>query len=196
MRVQYSASMLPFGVTLLVATMGLAACSLPNKPVTTAATMASKPISDGEILQVLQTINEGEIKQAHVALQRSTNQQVRTTAQHIISDHNALNQQLVSIMPAVGAKPDESMLSRGLRMQTNAIAEDLTGMSGQKLDCTYLQKQVEQHALSINTIRNQLLPSAKDPHVKAILGKAIPALEQHQQMAQTRLSSIGSCHGK
>lgn len=105
-------------------------------------------------MQVLQTINEGETKQAHVALKRSTNQQVRTTAQHLNSDHNTLNQQLVSIVPAVGAKPDESMLSHGLRMQANATAEDLTGMSGQKLDCTCLQKQVEQHALSRNTIRN------------------------------------------
>lgn len=171
----------------------LAACSLPNKPATQAATLASKPISNGEILQIMETVNMGEIKQAELAVQRSTNPAVRDLAQMIIRDHTALSQRIMSVSQSTGTKLDGSPLATGLRLQATEIADDLTKLSGQKFDCTYLQKQAEQHALTVKTARDQLLPAASQPQVRDLVSGALPSLEQHGQHAQRVRTSIGSC---
>lgn len=173
--------------------VGIAGCSLPSKPTTKAAAIASKPISDGEILQVLQTVSEGEIKQAKVAVQGASSEGVRDVAQHIIKDHQAMNERVMSLSQATGIKLNDSPLDTGIRLQANEIAEDLAELSGQKFDCAYLQKQVEQHTLTIKTARSTLLPAADNAQVKELLNATLPILEQHEQHAQKSLTALGQC---
>ncbi|HEV2611692.1 MAG TPA: DUF4142 domain-containing protein [Noviherbaspirillum sp.] len=182
-----------FSLMLVAVALGSAACSLPNKPVTQAAAVASKPITDGEILQIMSTVNEGEIKQARIAMERSTNPAVREAAQRIITDHTAMDKQIASLSTSTGIKPDDSPLNSGLRMQANSIAENLTKLSGTKLDCTYFEKQAEQHALTVKTVRGQLMPAANRPEVRSFLTASLPALEHHQQTAQAARSALPAC---
>lgn len=179
-------------LTVALAT-GISACSTPNAPATKAAATMSKPISDGEILQVLHTLNTGEIKQAQLAFQRPTLPEVQRTASMIIKDHTASNQRIASIAKESNIKLDESPLSRGLQLQMNQIADNLAKQSGSEFECTFLKKQVEQHALSLDTVRNQLMPAAKDTKVKELLTAAAPSLDSHRQAAQKSLASIPEC---
>jgi putative membrane protein len=160
------------------------ACSLPNAPATKAAAAMSQPYSSGEILQVIETVNNAEIKQAGIALQRSQTPMVRKVAQLIIQDHKLSNQRIANIAQATGAQLDGTVLSTGLRTQGNEIAENLTNLSGKDLDCTYLQKQIEQHALVLRTVREQLLPSAEQPQVRELLTTAVPKLEAHLEASR------------
>lgn len=180
-------------LALMTISLALAGCSLPNKPATQAAAIASKPISGGEILQVLRTVNEGEIKQARVAMERSTNPAVRDAAQRIIKDHTDIEQRITSLSSSTGIKPDDSPLSSGIRMQANALAENLTKLSGTRLDCTYFEKQEEQHALTIKTVRSQLMPAADRAEIRNLLTATLPSLEHHQQMAKAARAKLSGC---
>ena len=171
-------------LTAVALTLTASACSLPNAPVTKAAAAMSQPYSSGEILQVLHTVNNVEIKQAGVALQRSDHPMVQQVAKLIIQDHSVSNQRIESVAQTTNVKLDESLLSTGLRTQGNEIAENLANLSGQNFNCTYLQKQIEQHALVLRTVREQLLPSASQPQVQELLTIAVPKLEAHLKTAQ------------
>jgi putative membrane protein len=186
---------LRFGTVLFVSVvaLGISACSLPNAPATKAAAVVSKPFSSGEILNVLQTINAGELKQAQLVFQRPTLAEVQKTASIIIKDHTASNQKIAALAKAENIKLDESPLSRGLQAQMNEIAENLTKASGDEFECMYLQKQVEQHALALDTVRKQLLPAAQHPQVKELLATAVPGLESHHQAAQKSLAGMPEC---
>jgi putative membrane protein len=183
------------GAMVIAAALALAtsACSLPNKPATSAAATMSKPFSSGEILQVLHTLNNGEIKQAGLVFQRPTLPPVQKTAQMIIKDHTASNQRITAIAKASGIKLEESPLSRGLQAQANSLTESLAKLSGDEFECTYLQKQVELHAIALDTVRSQLLPAAQDPQIRELLTTTAPGLEAHRQAAQQTHASMSEC---
>lgn len=164
--------------------LGVSACSMPNMTATQKAAQMSKPIHAGEILSVMHAVNNGEIKQAGVALQRSNDPHVLYLAQLLVQDHMASNQRLAALAKSTGTSMDESVLSQGMRTQAQEVMERVAQLSGKEFDCTFLQKQVEQHALTLKTIQEHLLPSATQTEVKDLLVMAAPRLEHHMKMAQ------------
>lgn len=178
-------------LTGLLALM-LSACSLPNSTATKTAAKASGNFSDGEILQVLRTLNEGEIAQAQLAAQKSNNQELQDAAERIIQDHQQNNQRIDS-MAQSGIELEKSPLSRGLELQTEEIREELAELSGTEFECTYLEKQVEQHQLALETVRAELLPDAENAQVRRLLSSTAPALQHHLQEAQETLNNLTQC---
>jgi putative membrane protein len=177
---------------LIAAVLALASagCSLPNEPVTQAAAEASEPMSSGEILHVLHTINEGEIAQAKLALQKSDDPAVQETARLIMQDHMASNERITSLADAAGIQMEESPLSRGVQAQAEEIRENLADLSGAEFNRSYLQNQVQLHELALDTVQSQLLPNAEDPQVRQLLSLAAPNLEQHLQEARQSYASV------
>jgi putative membrane protein len=177
----------------MVLTIGLSACTAPSAPVTKAAAAMSKPFSSGEILQVMQTINNGELKQAELVFQQPTPAEVQKMATLVIKDHTASNQRIAAMVKASGIKLEESPLSRGLQMQMNKTTEALAKLKDTAFDCAYLQKQIEQHALALDTVQKQLLPGAENPQIKEFLATAATSLASHHQAAQKSRASMAEC---
>jgi putative membrane protein len=190
MKVRHSTARLGTVLLPVALVLGISACNLPNEPITHAAAEMSEPITSGQILQVLYALNQGEIEQAELALQRSSNPEVYKTAQLIIKDHMVSNQRIVAIAQAIGVELEESPLSQGMQLQAGAIKEGLEALSGAEFDRAYLENQVELHALALETARSQLLPNAQDPQVKYLLMTAAPKLELHRQEAQESHASL------
>lgn len=161
--------------------LGLSACGTTSTP--DSKPMASGKLLAGEILHVMHTINNGEIKQAGLALQRSENPYVLYYAQLMVADHMALNQRIAAIAVNNRWNMEESVLSRTFQTQSNDVLSGTARMMGKNFDCSYLQQQAKQHALSLNTLRQQLLPHADAPQVKELLTSAAPRLEHHMKLA-------------
>lgn len=190
MKAHHSPARLSTMLLPVALALGVSACSLPNEPITHAAAEMSEPITSGQILQVLHALNQGEIEQAELALQRSDNPEVYKTAQLIIKDHAASNQRIAAVAQAIGVELEESPLSRGMQVQAGAIKEGLEDLSGAEFDRAYLENQVELHALALETARSQLLPNAQDPQVRYLLITAAPKLELHRLEAQESHASL------
>jgi putative membrane protein len=180
------------GVAALIAALGAFACALPNKTATTAAAEMSEPMSSGEILQVLQAINEGEIEQAQLALQRSRDPEVQSTARLILQDHEASNERIAAVAQATRAELNASPLSRGVALQSSQIKDKLEGLSGEAFDREYLRRQADMHRVALDTVRTQLLPNAKEPQVRQLLEQATPKLEQHLHHAERSMDETAS----
>lgn len=192
MKNQHLFSLLRALVTTGLLSLFLAACSLPNTTATKATAKASGSFSDGEILRVLKTLNEAEIAQAELVSQRSNNQQLQDEAERIIEDHKENNERIESLVQS-GIELERSPLSRGLRLQTEEITEELAELRGTEFDCTYLEKQIEQHQLALDTVRSELLPDAENSQVRRLLSETAPALQHHLQSAQETRNNLPQC---
>jgi putative membrane protein len=157
---------------------------------TETAAEESMPMDSGEILQVLQTINESEISAAQLALQKSQNPQVVETAVTVVRDHRALNQRIDQMVQENNIELQDSALSEGLETQTAQIEDQLAELSGAEFDEEYLRRQIELHELALQTAREDLMPNATDPQVKEVVSQASDHLEEHLQVAEQSLEEF------
>jgi putative membrane protein len=153
---------------------------------------AGAALNDGQILQVVRTLNDGEIKQANEATDQSENDAVKQVAEMIIMDHEASNEQMDDLLNGE-LNLEDSPLSDMLAMQAEETHERLQDLDGAQYDCQYLQAQVAQHQMAIDTAKNQLAPNAKNADVKSFLTAMTPKLEHHMQMAQDSLGKAQGC---
>jgi putative membrane protein len=177
-----------FLLVLLSAT-ALSACGMMRTETKTAAEQA-KPLTDGEIAAVVHALNQGEIRQAELALQKSRNPEVIATAQTIITDHRDMDRQTMALAGVANIQPQENELSRSLRKQSQEMDKKLSELSGSEFDRAYLEGQAKMHKQAIDTVQNDLLPAAQDPRVRRLLTAAVPKLESHQQEAVASLEDL------
>jgi putative membrane protein len=148
--------------------------------------------TDGQILQIVRTLNMGEIKQANYAMDESDNEQVKATAQAIIKDHEESNDKIDDLAKG-DLSLDDSPLNDTLLKQAETTFEMLDELENPQLDCIYLQKQVEQHEMALDIARNDLVPDAKSPEVQAFLTENEPKLEHHLMEARNAMGSLSGC---
>lgn len=173
----------------VLATLVLAACGVMQRQTETAAEQA-KPLTDGEIAAVMHALNQGEIRQAELALQKSNNPKVIAIAQAIIADHREMDRKTMSLAGVPNIQLQENALSRRLRQQSHATEQKLRTLSGSSFDRAYLEGQAKEHQQAIATIQQKLLPAAQSPRVREQLTAAVGTLQQHLQQAQATSKEI------
>jgi predicted outer membrane protein len=155
--------------------------------------MAAKAVqTDGQILQIVRSLNDAEIKQAKFVMDESDNTELKVVAQSIINDHEDSNEKIDDLVEG-DLSLDDSPLNDTLSEQAEATFEMLDELEGSQLDCQYLQAQVEQHELVIDTAKNDLLPDAKSPAVQAFLTESAPKLEHHLMSAKDAMKGMSGC---
>lgn len=176
------------GLCLLVT-----ACAGPSKTATEAAAVVSKPITTGETLQIIKTLNDGEIRQAELALERSPTNAVREVAQLILDNHKASNDKVAKLAEERGVELDKSPLSRGLEGQADRMYDKLKSQSGPEFDCHYLQGQQKLHAVALETLTRHVAPQAELADTRQLLSETAPTLEKHREAARQGIASLPAC---
>lgn len=149
-------------------------------------------LTDGQILQIVRTLNDGEIKQAEEALDEGESEAVKSVAEMIKMDHEAANDQMDELLDGP-MNLEDSDLNELLSEQSEETHELLQDLSGAEYDCSYLQQQIAQHEAAIQTSKSQLEPNAQDAGVKAFLTAMGPKLENHMQMAKDAIGKLEGC---
>lgn len=165
-----------------------------NANATKAATpgVAKAMQTDGQILQVIRTLNNAEIDQAKHVMDESDNTEVKVVAQSIINDHDVSNEQINDLLDGP-LDLDDSPLNETLQEQTEETQDMLGKLEGAQLDCQYLQKQVEQHQMALDIAKNDLAPDAQSAGVKEFLTASAPKLEAHMHHAQEAIKGLSGC---
>lgn len=176
-------------IVLGLSTALLPACGMLQGAKTETAAEQAKPMSDGEILAVVSAINQGELKQAELAMQRSQNPQVRSVAQTIIADHTDIQRRAQSLAATADMQPKQNELSQALTKQARQMEEKLRGLTGEEFDKAYLQGQERLHELALKTVRDDLMPSARSAQLRELLSAAAPELQQHKELATEKQRS-------
>ena len=120
-----------------------------------------------------------EIQAAKIALDKATDPQVKTFAQHIIDDHTQANQDLEQLAASKGVKlPTSPSLTEQAKLKT------LEHWTQSGFDHHFADGVgVSAHEDAVKTFTKQST-EAKDPDVKAFAAKELPALQQHLAMAK------------
>ena len=180
-------------LTVLLA-LGVVGCSTVNEMERESAGAAAdempEPMSSGEILYVIEAINQGEAEQAELALQHSQNSQVDEVARLILEDHAASSRELDELAQAMDADAESTTVSEGMKFQFKASLEDMAGLTGYEFNKTYLQKQVELHGVALDVVQTQLLPNSDEQEVIDFLEDYRDMLEMHREHAQESLREV------
>jgi putative membrane protein len=161
---------------LVVAALGLGACSGQSNPSLSAA--------DNNFIMQASSGGMSEVALGQMAQRYSSNPAIQQFAQQMVQDHSAVNQELATLASRKGVTPPTS-LDPG-RVNANRQLAQLTGTA---FDQQYMVQQVQDHQLQLALFQQQA-QSGTDPDLKAFALKYLPAIQMHATTAQQVLDSV------
>ncbi|MET0389063.1 MAG: DUF4142 domain-containing protein [Polyangiales bacterium] len=185
---------------LALAMAGCSASPDPNAPAASAGDEATpeenivleqdKALTDEQMLQVLTTVDTGEIAQAQLAVTKSSSPQVRNFASEMIEQHNRAKQQGALLASQTKLSPTASRASKQLQAQGATTLEKLQSTDPGNFDQAYMKAQVKQHQDVINMLDTQLIPAATNPDLHNHLVSARGMVDQHLRHAKQLTDSL------
>jgi putative membrane protein len=130
-----------------------------------------------------------EIQLGQMGVQKATNSDVKTFAQHMIDDHTQANSQLAPIASQKGVTlpTDVSALHKH-------AASQLSKLSGAEFDRAFMDQMVTDHQKVVAEFQH-VSKGAKDSDVKSFASTTLPTLQEHLRMAQDLDSRVGGKKG-
>ncbi|MDQ7049465.1 MAG: DUF4142 domain-containing protein [Enterobacterales bacterium] len=158
-------------IGMMLALVSVSAC--------TSANTNSKAMTDANIAAIVVGANNIDISAGKIALKRSKNAQVRQFAQTMITDHTSVLEAAVALVTKLGVTPVNNDLVATLAAQSQQHEQHLNALSGKAFDKAYIDHEVAYHQAVIGVIEKQLIPSAKNAELKAMLVSVLPAFRAH-----------------
>ncbi|HET6336724.1 MAG TPA: DUF4142 domain-containing protein [Polyangiales bacterium] len=140
-------------------------------------------LTDGQIVGVLAAVDDGEIQQAQVALTKTSNTQVRTFADMMITEHQMSKQRAAALMADNKIDPAPSGPSNKLKTKGAATLDKLNAADPKDFDSMYIEVQGDQHKEVLELLNEKLIPSAKDPMLQQQLTATKTMVQHHIDMA-------------
>jgi putative membrane protein len=141
---------------------------------------------DREFVMMAARGNNAEIQTSQLALQKSSNQTVRSYAQQMVREHTQANQRLsqVAAQHGISLPTDPGPLNA-------AIAQQLAQLSGTAFDRAYMATQENLHMQAIALYRTAV-QQGKAGDVKQYASALLPSINSHYQMANRAVAQNGT----
>ncbi len=160
-----------------IGAVALTGCT--NTSTTSANAEKPKALTDANIAAIVVGANNIDISAGKIALQRSSNPEVKKFAERMITDHNAVLSSAVKLVTKLGVTPVNNDLVAALSKQSMEHEAKLKTLSGKAFDKAYIDHEVVYHEAVIDVIEKQLIPSAKNAELKQALVSVVPAFKAH-----------------
>jgi len=160
-------------------------------PATTPAAAAPAPMTDANILALLDEANANDSAGGSIAMQKGTNAQVKAFGRDMARDHHKLRkdgQDLAKKLNITPAPPSGDTLSQAGQKQADMLNSAPKGAS---FDKTYIDGEVAVHQ-SVLSLLQGASSAAQDTTLKGAITKAQPLIEAHLKKAQEIQSKLGS----
>jgi putative membrane protein len=183
---------------LMVASAALAQAQT-RQPTTPAERQAQeRPNSDTAFIRQALTSGREEVELAKLAAEKSQSVQIKQFAQMLVSDHTAVNEQLVLLGQRNGAAPaPRDGAQRGGADSPNAPpaaspgaapssakAQELAKLSGAEFDRKFMAMIVGGHEKSVELYTRQS-ESGANPAAKKLASETLPKIREHLQQAKS-----------
>ncbi len=147
-------------------------------------------LNDLEIAHVAYTVDNIDIRYAHLALAISTNPEVRAFAEVMIRDHTIVNNKALALLKKLDAQPEDNFLSQQLVEQSDALVAEMSKLSGGTFDRRYASNELSYHQAVNNLVERTFIPNLQHPDVKALFEEALVIFKAHEQHAQRMVSAL------
>lgn len=156
-----------------------------------AAQTASETLTDGQIIGILNTANQGEIQAGKLAEKQSKNPQVKEFASMMVKEHTAARSKVKELAGKTNLKMAESPLQKTLETTAKESENKLKALKDKEFDTAYISEQVKMHQMTLDTIDSTLLPKANEATLKSELGKMRETVASHLDHAKKLEASLG-----
>lgn len=151
--------------------------------------------TDPQIAAIVVTANQVDIDAGKLAKSRSKTQEVQKFAERMITDHTGVNKAATELVTKLHVTPEPNPTSENLQKGGDENLSALKKLDGHAFDKAYIDHEVAYHEAVLQAVDKTLIPSAKNPELKALLVKVRPAFEAHLEHArkiQAELSKSGA----
>ena len=138
--------------------------------------------------QFLMTASQGdytEITFSQLALQKSTNPQVKAYAQKMITDHQTLEQEMKPFADQMGVTPVTTLDS-----MHQQLYDQLNGLSGADFDKQYMSNMDTDHHKTLDAFKTEE-STTTDTKLKPTVKKGEKVVAQHTEMADKMVKKMG-----
>jgi putative membrane protein len=149
----------------------------------TAFAQGAKP-TDPQIAHIAYTAGVIDITAAKQALKKSKNKEVKTFAEDMVRDHEAVNKKALALVKKLKVTPEDNDTSKTLSKNASDKLAELSKLSGAEFDKAYVANEVAYHKAVDNALETTLIPSASNAELKSLLQTGLKIFEGHEQHAE------------
>ena len=158
----------------------IAALSILGSP---ALAQGAKP-TDPQIAHIAYTAGVIDIAAAKQAIGKAGNKDVKSFAQDMVRDHEAVNKQALDLVKKLKVTPEDNDTSKTLSKQASEKLTELAKLKGADYDKAYVANEVAYHKAVNGALETQLIPSASNAELKSLLQTGLKIFQGHQQHAE------------
>lgn len=147
-------------------------------------------LNDLELAHVAYTADNIDIQYAHLALAISTTPEIRTFANSMISDHEAVNEAALALLAKLGASPEDNFLSQKLTADSKGIIDNLSKLRGTDFDKAYAANELAYHQAVNGLMANAFIPNIENAEVKALFEKGLEIFLVHEGHAEMMVKAV------
>jgi putative membrane protein len=127
-----------------------------------------------------------EVQLGQLALQKSSNDDVKQFAQKMVDDHTKLGDQMKSVAQQIGVKTPE-----GPSKKDKALMAKLQALNGNEFDQAYIKDMVKDHKKDLDDFKMEA-QNGSNPQVKDAANQGSQVIAQHLEMIQQIAQKNGS----
>src|SRR5256714_446549 len=160
--------------------------------VVASAAVAAQAPTDAQIASIVVTANQVDIDAGNLAKATSTNADVKSFAQLMVTDHTGVNKSAVDLVTKLKVTPEDNPTSQSLKSGGEKNIANLKTLKGSAFDKAYIDHEVVYHAQVLDAVDKTLIPNAKNAELKALLVKVRPAFVAHLDHAKQLQKSVAA----
>ena len=138
--------------------------------------MTAQMIRDKMFLRKAVAGGLAEVQLGQLAVQKAESPEVKAFGQKMVTDHNALNEDLRPVADSLGV-----MLPKKINKEDQAEYDKLNGLSGSDFDTEYLTFMVKDHHQDLREFREEIA-NTSEPLLKDAVTKGAAVIREHAKM--------------
>lgn len=146
--------------------------------------------TDAQIAHIAYTAGNIDIAAAKQALAKSHNPEVRSFAEVMLRDHEAVNEKALALVKKLGVTPESNGTSAALEKQAAETTQRLASLDGAAFDHAYVANEAAYHKAVNAALADTLMPSAHNGELKSLLETGLTLFKEHQAHAEALAAKV------
>jgi putative membrane protein len=151
-----------------------------------ATAMNAGPAMDKAFVKKALEGNVAEVQMGQLALQKSSDDQVKQFAQRMVDDHGKMLDQLKPAAQAMGVKVPDGPSKGAMKNM-----DKMKGLSGDAFDQAYIKDMVKDHKKDSSEFKQEA-QNTQNPQLKQLVTEASQTIDSHLQQIQQIAQAKGT----
>jgi putative membrane protein len=136
-------------------------------------------LGDGQIINIMMTVDKGEIAAAQEASKKKVSPPVDLYAKYLLQQHQKNLEELTQLTKQLGLEPKESVISISLVTNGKQDLKTLSELQDRAFDKAYIDAMIKEHQEGLQLIDTKLLTQTKNPQLKAFVEQFRKMVSDH-----------------